>query len=117
MTPVLKKKDQSDVENYRPVSILPVFSKVYEMCMYDQMYEYFNKILPKQQCRFHQSFITQHCLLVMTEKWQKYLDKDGVSVALLLDLSKGFDCLLHDLLIAKLAAYRFDYESLTFIQS
>ena len=47
----------------------------------------------------------------------KYLDKDGVSVALLLDLSKGFDCLLYDLLIAKLAAYRFDYESLTFIRS
>ena len=46
-----------------------------------------------------------------------YLDKDGVSVGLLQDLCKSFDCLLHDLLIAKLAAYRFDYESLTFIQS
>ena len=53
----------------------------------------------------------------MTEKWRKYLDKDGVSGALLTDLSKAFDCLLHDLLIAKLAAYGFDYESLTLIQS
>ena len=42
-----KKKDQSDLENYRPVSILPIFSKVYERCMYDQMYEYFNKIISK----------------------------------------------------------------------
>ena len=42
-----KKKDQSDMENYRPVSILPIFSKVYERCMYDQMYEYFNKIISK----------------------------------------------------------------------
>ena len=40
-------KDQSDMENYRPVSILPIFSKVYERCMYDQMYEYFNKIISK----------------------------------------------------------------------
>ena len=46
----------------------------------------------------------------------KYLDKDGVSGALLTDVSKAFDCLLH-LLIAKLAAYGFYYESLTLIQS
>ena len=58
-----------------------------------------------------------HCILAMTEKGRKYLDKDGVSGALLTDLSKTFDSLLHDLLIAKLAAYGFDYESLTLIQS
>ena len=53
----------------------------------------------------------------MTEKWRKSLNKNGVSGALLSDLSKTFDCLLHDLLIAKLAAYGLDYESLTLIQS
>ena len=53
----------------------------------------------------------------MTKKWRKYLDKDVVSGALLADLAKVFECLLHDLLIAKLAAYGFGYESLTFIQS
>ena len=52
----------------------------------------------------------------MIEKWIKYLDKDGVSGALLTDVSKAFDCLLH-LLIAKLAVYGFYYESLTLIQS
>ena len=62
-----------------------------------------------------QGFSTRHCLLPMTEKWRKYLDKDGVSRVLLTDLSKTFDCLFHDLLIAKLAG--FDYESLTLIQS
>ena len=51
----------------------------------------------------------------MTEKWRKFLDKDGVNGALLTDLSKAFDCLLHDILIAKLAAYGFDYEHLTLI--
>ena len=53
----------------------------------------------------------------MTEKWRKSLNKNGVSGALLSDLSKTFDCLLHDLLIAKLAAYGLDFESLTLIQS
>ena len=53
-----KKKDQSDLDNYRPVSILPIFSKVYQRCMYDQIYEYFNKILSKQQFGFRQGFST-----------------------------------------------------------
>ena len=39
--------DRENVENYRPVSILPVLSKVYERCMYDQMYAYLSKILSK----------------------------------------------------------------------
>ena len=94
-----------------------MFSKVYERCMYDQMYEYFNKILSKQQCGFRQGFSTQYCLLAITEKWQKCLDKDGLNGALLKDLSKAFDFLLHDLLIAKLASYGFDYKSLTLIPS
>ena len=45
------------------------------------------------------------------------LDKSGISGALFTDLSKAFDCLLHELSVAKLAAYDFDYESLAFIQS
>ena len=51
------------------------------------MYEYFNKILSKQKCGFRQGFSTQRCLLAMTEKWRKYLDKDRVIGALLTDLS------------------------------
>ena len=53
----------------------------------------------------------------MIEKWRKCLDKGGISGAILTDLSKAFDCVLHDLLIAKLAAYGFDYQSLRIMES
>ena len=97
ITRVSLKKDCENIENYRPVSILPVLSKVYEKCMYDQMYVYLNKILSKWQCGFRQGYSTQHCLLIMTEKWRQCLDKGGrggwggVSGALLTEFSKAFD--------------------------
>ena len=59
----------------------------------------------------------QHCLLVMKEKWRKCLDKAVISGAILTDLSKTFDCILHDLLVGKLAAYCFDYQSLRIMEN
>ena len=117
MIPVFKKKDRNKVENYRPVSILPNLSEIYERCLYDQMYKYFNHILSKWQYGFRKGFSTQHCLLVMTKKWRKCLYKGGISGAILTDLSKAFDCILHDLLIAKLTAYGLDYQSLRIMES
>ena len=73
-------------------------------------------ILSKFQCGFRKGFSTQYCLFVMTEKWQKCLDNGGVSWAILTVLSKAFDCILHDLLIVKLAAYGFNYQSLRIIE-
>ena len=57
----------------------------------------------------------QNCLLVMLEKWRACLDNKGSCGVLLTDLRKAFDCLIHDLLIAKLSAYGFDYNSLKLI--
>ena len=86
------KKDQTDIENYRPISILPTLSKIYERWMYDKMYKYFYQILSKYQCGFRQGHNTQHCLLMMVEKWKEALDKGGLGGALLTDFSKAFDC-------------------------
>ena len=112
-----KKKDKSDIENYRPISILPTLSKIYERCMYDQIYKYFDQILSKYQCDFRRGCNTQHFLLEVVEKWKEALDKGGLGGAILTDLFKAFDCIKHDLLIAILAVYGFDSNSLSFIFS
>ena len=52
ITLIFLKKDRANVENYRPVNILPNLSKVYERCMYIQIYEYLNKILPNSNAAF-----------------------------------------------------------------
>ena len=73
--------------------------------------------MSKWQCGFCQGYSAQHYLVVMIEKWRECLDKWGVSGALLRDLSKSFDFILYDLLIAKLVAYGFDFNSLQMFQS
>ena len=69
------------------------------------------------QCGFCKGYNAQHCLLVMTEKMNEARDKNEVCSAVFTDLSKVFECLKHDLLIAKLHALGFDYKSLRVMYS
>ena len=102
MLPTHKKKNKSDIENCRPLSIPSTLSKIYERCMYDQIYKYFDQTLSKYQCSFRQVYNTQHCLLVMVEKWKETLDIGGLGGALLADPSKAFNCIKYDFLAAML---------------
>ena len=117
VTPIHKKDDKTDKESYRLISILPNLSKVYERLMYNQIYPYFDTLFSKFQCGFRKGFNVQHCLLAMIEKWRKTLDKGGETGAILTDLSKAFDCIDHNLLIAKLDAYGFEKQSIDFLHS
>ena len=116
ITPVFKKGARTSKNNYRPVSILPVFSKIFERLLSRQFLELFDNILSKFQCGFRKSYGTQHCLLLMLEIWKEATDNNKAFGALLTDLSKAFDCLSHDLLIAKLHAYGLDIDSLNIPQ-
>ena len=66
---------------------------------------------------FQKSFNSQHCLLAMVEKWRKTLDEGIETGAILTDLSKAFDCIDHNLLLAKLNVYGFEKRSINFIYS
>ena len=66
-------------------------------------------------CRYRKAFSTQEALLSLIERWKNTLDQNGYGGAILMDLSKAFDTINHDLFIAKLGAYGFDIESLKLI--
>ena len=105
VTPAYKKKSKTSKDNYRPLSIPSNISKMYERCIYDQIQNYFDQILSKLQCGFRKGFNAQHCLIALIEKWKKSVDSGGEFGALLADLSKAFDCLSHELLIALIYNY------------
>ena len=115
--PLYKKDGRKEKSNYRPVSILSNVSKVYERCLYDQIYDFFENKFSKYQCGFCKGFNNQNALLSMVEKMLLALDKKEVCGAILTDLSKAFDCISHDLLIAKLNAYGFDKNALNVIHN
>ena len=117
ITPVHKKDSKSKKDHYRPISVLPNISKIYERFFFKQISEYFEQFLSKYQCGFRKGFSAQHSLLSMLEKWKSAVDNKKVFGAPLTDLSKVFDCHSYDLLIAKLNAYRFSMGALRLVQN
>ena len=106
MTPVFKKGSRNSKDDYRPVSILPNVSKIFEKPLFKQMSDFFDNIFSMYQCS------AQHCLVAILEKWKSCNDKRKSFGALMTDLSKAFDCLSHELVITKLDTYGFDKQAL-----
>ena len=78
---------------------------------------YFDKYLSPFISAYRKNYSTQQVLIRLLEEWREKLDKNFIVGAVLMDLSKAFDCILHDLIIAKLAAYRIERENLRLIYS
>ena len=117
VSPIFKKDDPLHKENYRPVSILPLLSKVYEKLLYNRLSDYVENIFNVILCGFRKAHSTQHALFKLLQSWQKELDEKGMVATVLMDLSKAYDCIPHDLLIAKLNAYGIDSVGLLLIIS
>ena len=94
-----------------------LFQKIFEKIIRKQITNFMDPLLSKYQCGYRRGFIAQNCLLAMLEKWKSLVDKEKAFGVLLTDLSKAFDCLLHELIIAKLNAYGFSLSALKLIQS
>ena len=99
---MLKNGDSNHKANYRPISVLPAASKIYERVLKDKTYLFFKYKFSRILCGFREGYSSQHALIRLIENWRKCLDASGIVGTILMDLSKAYDCLPHDLLIANL---------------
>ena len=105
--PIFKKDDPLICNNYRPISLLPVFSKIVEKIIYTRMYEFLesNKLIYKRQFGFRSNHSTSHALISITESIKSYLDKHNFAAGIFVDLEKAFDTVNHEILCHKLNYY------------
>ena len=115
--PIFKKNERNKLENYRPVSILSGMSKIYERFIHNCLSSYAESFLSKFVSAYRKSYSSNHVLLRLIENWKKYLDNKTFVDTVLMDLSKAFDCIPHDLLVAKLHAYGLSNDAVIFIYS
>ena len=117
VVPAFRKEARSKKENYRPISILNTFSKVFERYVFDQPTPFFSETMSKFISVYRRNVSCHNVLLRLIEQWRECLDSNELVGAVVMDLSKAFDCLPHDLLIAKLEAYGFDLNTLKLFHS
>ena len=117
ITPVFKKEFKGSKDNYRPVSILPIISKIFEKLLCKQITFFIDPLLSHFHWVFRKGFGAQDCLIAMVEHWKSEVDKRQMFRAFLTGLSKAFDCLSHKLIIAKLNGYGFSLSALKLIHN
>ena len=91
LIPMHKGHENTNKENYRNVSLLPVISKIFEKLMHSQMSKFIDKVLSPFLCGYRNGYSAQHAFLTMIEKWRASLDRGGYGGGILMDLSKAFD--------------------------
>ena len=107
VTPIHKKESKLVHLNYRPISLLSVFSKIYEKCIYSRIYHYLiqNNLIYSKQFGFRASYSTNHAIISLTEYIRSKLDAGEYVCGVFVDLEKAFDTVHHDILCDKLKAY------------
>ena len=107
VVPIFKSGDPSLITNYRPISVLSIFSKVFEKVMYNHIISFMNKndVLYDQQFGFRQKHSTQQAIIMLVDKITRSLDAGDIVISVFLDLKKAFDTVDHHILLKKLYAY------------
>ena len=117
VVPAFKEKIDLKKENYGPISILNNFSKVFEHFVLDQLIAFLNETMSKFLSAYRKNVSCQNVVHRLIEQWIECLDNNKPVGAVLMDVTKAFDCLPSDLLITKLEAYGFDRNTLKLLHS
>ena len=119
VTPVFKKGDPQIFDNYRPISILPIFGKVFEKVIYSRLYSFFSAqmVIYDKQFGFRSNHSTSHAVNYSIHKILKNLEEKNHVIGIFIDLSKAFDTIDHKKLIAKLENYGIRGNCLNLIKS
>ena len=107
ITPLYKKKDKLNRDNYRSVNLLIALSKVFEKIISNQIYDHMQSLFHVYLSGFRKRHGCHDILIRLTEDWRMALDNGDTIGVVAIDLSKAFDCMPHGLLIAKMHAYGF----------
>jgi len=105
--PIYKKDDSTQIKNYRPISLLPVISKILEKIVYKRLYSFLqeNNTLICNQFGFRKGFSTDYALIQSCDKIIQALNNKEHIIGVFTDLSKAFDTMNHDILLQKLIHY------------
>lgn len=108
-----------DVNNYRPISILPVLSKLFEKHAHDSLMNYVEsyKLLYSTQSGFRPNHSCESALVNMNEKWLQALDKGDLISVVLVDFRKAFDLVDHEILLKKLEIYKLGKSTLDWFKT
>ena len=117
--PIFKKDDQAQIKNYRPISVLPVISKIFENAMHTQFMEYFtfHNLLANQQYGFRPNRSTELAALELIDRNINFMNQSLCPVNIYLDLSKAFDSLICNILLSKLKFYGLQSKALQLLKS
>lgn len=117
--PVFKKGDKLEVNNYRPVSLLPCIGKILEKLLYTRVMKFLSKqeILSDNQYGFRPGSSTEIAATNMVNLFQDALDEGKVSAAIFIDLSKAFDAIDHNIMFEKLSLYGIRGQTLLIIKN
>ena len=117
VSPIYKKDSETLKSNYRPISVLPAVSKIAERVIFDQLYQFSLNFLSGNLSGFLKGHSCTTALLKTCGDIKENLDSSEHSAAIHIDLSKAFDSINHNLLLAKLSAYGLTEDALQLVQS
>ena len=119
VSPIFKAGNEMSVENYRPISVLPVVAKVFEKLVCGQLYSFLleRNLLTGSQSGFRPGHSAQDLVLKVVDDWRGYLDNDEIVGSLFIDLTKAFDSIDHQLMLLKLQNMGVDGIELAWFQN